>query len=378
MLPGRNTAMFRILVVLLSTLRRCCRSRSTLLLENLVLRQQLVALKRKHPRPRLGTADKLFWIAVRRLWSRWGDLLIVVSPETVVRWHRSGFALYWRLISRARRAIGRKRVSKEVRDLIIRMVTENPTWGAPRIHGELLMIGFDVSERTISRWMGRTPENLELARRWLGSLKNHREMIAAMDFFTMPTISLRLLYCFFVINHDRRIIAHFNVTQHPSSAWVIQQLREAFPLQIGTRFLVSDRDSKFSLEVAAAVGSLSITPVRTSFESPWQNGVAERWIESCRKDLLDHVIALNEAHLKRLLGEYVSYYHDDRTRLGLDKQTPTGRTPTSKSCRVVALARLGGLHHRCERAAASPRMQFGNGMSRAATNRSGRILGVRL
>jgi hypothetical protein len=159
------------------------------------------------------------------------------------------------------------------------MVAENATWGAPRIHGELLMLGFDVSERTISRWMRRAPRDPEPAKRWLAFLKNHREAIAAMDFFTVPTVTFRLLYCFFVISHDRRQILHFNVTRHPTSSWVIQQLREAFPLEAGPRFLIFDRDSKFSLEVAAAVHSLNVRPIRISIESPWQNGVADRWVE---------------------------------------------------------------------------------------------------
>jgi hypothetical protein len=155
-------------------LRLFCTHRR-LLLENLVLRQQLAALKRRHPRPRLEAFDKLFWILARRFWPGWKQALIVVSPETVVRWHRSGFAVYWRAISRARRRVGRRRISNEVRDLIFRMVAENSTWGAPRIHGELLMLGFDVSERTISRWMRRAPRNPQPAKRWLAFLRNHRE-----------------------------------------------------------------------------------------------------------------------------------------------------------------------------------------------------------
>lgn len=167
-----------------------------------------------------------------------------------------------------------------------------------------------------------------------------------MDFFTVPTVTFRLLYCFFVISHDRRQILHFNVARHPASSWVVQQLREAFPFVAGPRFLIFDRDSKFSFEVAAAVRSLEMKPVRTSIESPWQNGVAERWVESCRHDLLDHVIPVNEAHLKRLLAEYVAYYHEDRTHLGLKKQN---------SAKSIALA---GARSRCRasamRCAASP------------------------
>jgi putative transposase len=343
--------MLRFIGLYLGALVRFLRARQSLLLENLALRQQLAALKRRHPRPRLDLLDRLFWVAVRRFWSGWQQSLIVVTPETVVRWHRAGFRLYWKLISKVRRPIGRRQTSKEVQELIFRLVIENPTWGAPRMHGELLMLGFDVSERTISRWMKRAPRDPEPARRWLTFLRNHRETIAAMDFFTVPTITFSSLYCFFVISHDRRRILHFNVTKHPTSSWIVQQLREAFPFGSAPRFVIFDRDAKYGLEVPVAVRSLRVSPVRTSFESPWQNGVAERWVGSCRRDLLDHIIAVDERHLKRLLSEYIRYYHEDRTHLGLGKGTPNGRPPTKNSGRVLSHPRLGGLHHRYDRAA---------------------------
>ena len=247
--------------------------------------------------------------------------------------------------------MGRRRISKEVRDLIFRMMIENLTWGAPRIHGELLMLGFDVSERTISRWMRRAPRDPEPAKRWLAFLRNHREAIAAMDFFTVPTITFGVFYCFFVIVHDRRRILHFNVTKHPTSLWVVQQLREAFPFGSAPRFVIFDRDAKYGTVVPAAIRSMKIECVRTSLRSPWQNGFAERWVESCRRDLLDHVIALSERHLSRLLADYVGYYHDDRTHLGLEKGTPNGRARCMASGSILSHDRLGGLHHRYDRAA---------------------------
>ena len=172
-----------------------------------------------------------------------------------------------------------------------------------------------------------------------------------MDFFTVPTITFGVLYCFFIIGHGRRRIVNFNVTSHPTAGWIIQQLREAFPYQSAPRFLIFDRDAKYGLEVPIAVRSMAIRPVRTSFQSPWQNGIAERWVESCRRDLLDHVIAFNERHLKRLLSDYVRYYHEDRTHLGLRKETPAGRVRSTDRGTVVSQARLGGLHHRYDRAA---------------------------
>jgi putative transposase len=343
--------MCRFLLLWLGSILRLFRSRQDLLVENLALRQQLSVFKRRNRRPRLAVLDKLFWILARRFWSDWKKSLLVVAPETVARWHRAGFRMYWSMISKIRQRVGRRRISRDVRDLIFRMVAENPTWGAPRIHGELLMLGFDVSERSVSRWMRRAPRNPELAKRWLTFLRNHREAIVAMDFFTVPTVTFQLLYCFFIIRHDRRQISHFNVTRHPTSTWIVQQLREAFPYESAPRFLLFDHDRKYGLEVLAALRSLQITGLRTSIRSPWQNGVAERWVESCRRDLLDHIIAVNERHLKRLLADYICYYHDDRTHLGLRKQTPGGRLRSAGQGCILSHPRLGGLHHRYERAA---------------------------
>ena len=207
--------MFRFIGLCLGTLVRLLRARRSLLLENLALRQQLAVLKRRHPRPRLDLLDKLFWVAIRRFWSGWQQSRIAVTPETVVRWHQAGFRLYWKLISRVRRPVGRRQTSKEVRELIFRMVVENPTWGAPRIQGELLMLSFDVSERTISRWMKRAPRDPEPAKRWLTFLRNHREAIAAMDFFTVPTITFQRALLFF--RHQSRSSAHPAFQCHKAS-----------------------------------------------------------------------------------------------------------------------------------------------------------------
>ena len=333
---------------------RFFRSRRELLMENLALRQQLAVLKRRRPQPRLAATDRLFWVILRRLWSGWKRALILVQPETVVRWHRAGFKMYWTWISRHKTRVGRKCVSGELQQLIFRMVAENSTWGAPRIHGELKMLGFDISERTVLRWMRRAPRGSEPAKRWAAFLNNHREAIAAMDFFTVPTLTFGVLYCFFVIAHDRRRILHCNVAKHPTSEWVIQQLREAFHFDLASGYLIFDRGSNFNQEVLDTVKSFGIEPKRTSFRSPWQNGVAERWISNCRRDLLDHVIVLNERHLKRLMNDYVCYYQDDRTHLALAKETPGDRQAEKSSDEdrsVVAMPRLGGLHHRYHLAA---------------------------
>ena len=229
------------------------------------------------------------------------------------------------------------------------MVAENPTWGAPRIHGELLKLGFDLSERSVSRWIRRAPRDPDPIKQWLTFLKNHREAIAAMDFFTVPTLTFGVLYCFFVIGHDRRKILYFNVTRNPHTLWVVQQLREAWAYQQPHRFLLFDRDAKFGANVASAVRNIGSQPTRTAFRCPWQNGVAEHWVGSCRHDLLDHVIILNERHLKRLMSAYLLYYHEDRTHLGLAKDAPAGRPidiHSKAESKIQSFARLGGLQHR--------------------------------
>jgi len=291
----------------------------------------------------------LFWLTLRRLWPKWRQTLVLVQAETVVRWHRAGFELYWKWLSRKHPVVGRKPTSEEVRKLIFRMVAENHTWGAPRIHGELRMLGFDISERTVLRWMRKAPKDTEPAKRWAAFLSNHREAIAAMDFFTVPTLNFGVLYGFYVIAHGRRRILQWNVTRHPTAAWVSQQLREAFPYESAPKYLIFDREHTFQGEVLETAQSLGVRPIRIAIRSPWQNGVAERWVGTCRRDLLSHVIVLNERHLKRLIREYIDYYHEDRTHLGLGKETPAGRTTTKStpdSAKVVSMPRLGGLHHR--------------------------------
>jgi putative transposase len=206
-----------------------------------------------------------------------------------------------------------------------------------------------VSEPTVSRWLRRAAKTPDPVQRWLTFLRNHRETIAAMDFFTVLTITFGVLYCFFVIGHHRRKILGLNVTRNPNALWIVQQMREAWPYAAAPKFLLFDRDSKFGSEVLSAARAIGSQPIRTAFRSPWQNGVAERWVESCRRDLLDHVIVINERHLKRLISEYVRYYHEDRTHLGLAKHTPAGRSiGASPRCgsKIRFFPRLGGLHHR--------------------------------
>jgi putative transposase len=337
--------VFGFILALFSAIRVFFRSRSDVALEVLALRQQLSVFKRKQPRPALRRFDRLFWVVLGRFWPGWRNALFIVKPATVVSWHRAGFRLYWRWRSRR----GRPKVNEDLRGLIIRMAEENPGWGAPKIHGELLKLGFRVSERTVARYLRRVHRRGDPKRTWLTFLHNHREFITALDFFTVPTVTFRQLYCLFVIEHGRRKILHFNVTYHPTAEWTLEQLREAFSGATRYRYAILDRDSKFNSDVIAFLKATGITPKRTSVRSPWQNGVAERWVGSIRRELLDHVIPLGEVHLRRLIREYVVYYHEDRIHDALEKDTPNGRPiehRTLPSDEIVSTARLGGLHHR--------------------------------
>jgi len=231
------------------------------------------------------------------------------------------------------------------------MQTENPTWGAPRIHGELLLLGFTIAEPTVSRYLRRLKRHPDegKAKRWRAFLNNHHEVIAAFDFFTVPSLTFHTLYCFFVIAHGRRRVLHFNVTAHPTSDWIVQQLRDALPLPCSYRYILFDRDAKFGSDVLEFLKASDIRPIRTSARSPWQNGIAERWVGSARRELLDHVIPLNEQHLRRLGREYMDYYHEDRTHIGLEKTTPARRPVEAcpnQARKALALPRIGGLHHR--------------------------------
>jgi transposase InsO family protein len=229
------------------------------------------------------------------------------------------------------------------------MKIENAGWGAPKIHGELLKLGFNVSERTVARYLrGLRPRTGKHDQRWKAFLANHREALVAFDFFAVSTLTFKLPYCFLTIEHGRRKILHCNITAHPTSEWVVQQLKEAFPEADPYRYVIFDHDSKFNIDVIQLLTSTGLQPKRPSIQAPWQNGIAERWIGSCRRELLDHIIPLNERHLRRLLREYVSYHNNDRVHDGLDKDAPNGRPVNrrpSPAATVISHARLGGLHH---------------------------------
>ena len=325
------------------------RSRLELMVENLALRQQLAVFKQKRSRPALRPADRAFWVLLRQVWRDWANALILVQPNTVVDWQRQGFRLFWRWISRSKRA-GRPRIRREVQELIRRMAQENG-WGAPRIHGELLKLGIVIDERTVSRYLPRGCTSPDQLQRWLVFLRKHRDGLVGMDFFTVPTVSFGLLWVFVVLHHERQRILHFAVTDHPEAPWVVQQLREAFPLDTAPRYAILDRDGKYGQEVPSALQSMGVRPMRTAPRSPWQNPYVERFGGTLRRELLDKIIVFNQTQLHRVVSQFVTYYHEDRCHLGLDKDAPEPRvvTPQPSPCaRVVALRRVGGLQHRYE------------------------------
>jgi transposase InsO family protein len=344
-------AFIFFLTLLIRLLRAACKPRDELVLENLALRQQVAALMLAKHRPKLHDADRAFWVALRKTWSEWTSRLLVVRPETVVDWQRRRFRHYWTRISQQPTRPGRPPVEAEIRGLIRQMVRENH-WGAPRIFSELQKLGFVLSETTVSRYVRRFRErnpDPDVLKRWIAFLRNHRDAIAGMDFFSVPTATMNILCGFFMIHHDRRRILHFNATYHPTAQWVIQQLREAFPFESAPRHLIFDRDSIFCPAVVQYVKALGVKPRRTAYASPWQNGVAERWIGTLRRELLDHVVILGRQHLVQLVNAYIRYYHEDRCHLGLARDTPHRRLVTprpSADAKVVALPRVGGLHHR--------------------------------
>ena len=340
-------------IVLLPILSLFCdsfRGRAVLQLELLALRHQLATIERTSPRPSLRLADRLLWVILSRILPNWREVLVIVKPETVVGWHRKGFRLYWTWKSRRRRD-GRPTVPREARDLIRRMSRENPLWGAPRIHGELLKLGIEVSQATVSKYIKNLPR--PPSQTWLTFLRNHIHCSASMDFFVLPTATFRLLFVLIVLHHDRRRIVHIGVTAHPTATWIKQQMTEAFPWDTAPRYMIRDRDGVYGLEVRARIKAMGIDEVLTAPRSPWQNPYVERVIGSIRRECLDHVIVLSERYLRRVLHAYLDYYHESRTHLSLNKDSPVPRPiQPAETGKVIAFPQVGGLHHRYERLAA--------------------------
>jgi len=314
--------------------------------ENAVLRHQLMVLKRTlHGRVRLTNHDRWFFIWLYRWFPSILKALTIIRPETLVRWHRAGFRCYWRWKSRP--LGGRPQIDTELRGLIRQMSMENPLWGAPHIHGELLKLGFEIAQSSVAKYMVK--RQAPPSQGWRTFLQNHAPDIAAMDLFVVPTISFDLLYAFVVVRLDRRDLVWINVTTHPTAEWVARQITEAFPWNEAPRYMIRDRDRIYGSVVTRRLRAMGIRDRPITPASPWQNAFAERLIGSIRRECVDHVIVLGEAHLRRILKSYVAYYNNIRTHRSLDKDAPVSR-PVQRVGSIKSHAILGGLHHHYARA----------------------------
>jgi transposase InsO family protein len=333
--------MIALLWFLLTLFASPLKSKSRLEAENAALRYQLIVLRRKvGGRVRLTNGDRLFFIQLYRWFPSVLKVITVIRPETLVRWHRAGFRRYW--CWKSRPFGGRPQISAELRALIRRMSIENPLWGAPRIHGELLKLGFEVAQSSVAKYMvkrGGPP-----GQGWRTFLRNHAPDVAAMDLFVVPTIGFSLLYAFVIVRLDRRDLVWTNVTTNPTAEWIARQLTEAFPWSTAPRYLVRDRDRIYGSIVPRRLRAMGIRDKPIAPASPWQNGFAERLIGSIRRECVDHIVVLGEAHLRRILESYARYYNDIRTHRSLDKDAPAFR-PIQRIGNIASHAILGGLHH---------------------------------
>ncbi len=346
--------LIQLLALSFKLIQLTLKSKSDLIMENIELRQQLATYQAKKAKPKnITDVTRSFLVALRQAWSKWAEVLVIVKPKTVINWQKKRFKNYWAKKSSKNRKPGRPPMKQEIRELVEKMAIENPNWGAPRIYSEILMLGYtkrEVSQRTVSRYIRKIRSNDPITKRkrqlWKTFLHNHREHIMAMDFFTVPTDGLKVLYVFFIIDHATRKIVHFNVTGNPTAEWVKQQLREAYPFNETPKYLIFDRDSIFKAVKPFIKDILGIKPKVIAYFAAWQ-----RYVLSARVEMLEYAVVLNESHLKSLMSEYVTYYNHERCHLSLDRNTPIGRDimeHTSKSAKVISLPRLGGLHHKYE------------------------------
>jgi transposase InsO family protein len=316
------------------------KSRCRLEAENLFLRHQLsIALRRAPPRLRLLGGDRALLVWMTQLWPSLLSATQVVQPETILRWHRAGFKAFWRWKSRNR--AGRPKIDRGLRDLIRRMSRENPAWGASRIHGELLMLGFEVAQSTVSKYMLRdgTP-----SQSWKTFLRNHAHAIAAIDLCVVPTLTFERLFAFLVLGHGRRQLLWFEVTQHPTAEWLARQITEAFPWASAPAYLVRDNDRAYGRAFRSRVRAMGIRDRPISPGSPWQNPYVERLIGTVRRECLDRMLIFGESHLRRILSAYAAYYNETRTHLALQKDAPLHRA-VQRSGVIVAVPILAGLHY---------------------------------
>ena len=333
--------MFAILSTLGMFICDLLKSRCRLEAENLFLRHQLkIALKRVPSRLRLRGSDRALLVWMTRLWRNLLGAAQVVQPETILRRHHSGFKAFWRRKSRKR--AGRPKIDRGLRDLIWRMSRENALWDASRIHGDLLMLGFQVAQSTVSKYMvrGQNPPS----QTWKTFLQNHAETIAAIDMCVVLTLTFDLLFAFLVLAHGRRQLLWFEVTRYPTAEWLARQITEAFPWTSAPAYLVRDNDRAYGHIFTSRVRAMGIRDRPISPRSPWQNGIAERLIGTVRRECPDCILIFGESHLRRVLASYAAYYNQTRTHLALQKDAPLRRA-VQRSGAIVAIPILAGLHH---------------------------------
>ena len=333
--------MVALICFVLAVLASPFKSKIRLKAENAALRHQLIVLGRKvRGRSQLSNKDRWFFVQMYRWFPSILKVMRIIQPETLVRWHRAGFRSYWRWKSR-RRGV-RPQIKTEMRALIRRMSIENPLWGAPRIHGELLKLGFAVAQSSVAKYMvkRRGPPS----QGWCTFLHNHAPDIAAMDLFVVPTIGFKLLYAFVIVRLNRRDHVWINVTTNPNAEWVARQITEAFPWNEAPRYMIRDRDRIYGAVVTRRLRAMGIRDKPIASASPWQNGFAERLIGSIRHECLDHVVIRGEAHLRRILRSYATYYNKIRTHRSLGKDAPIWR-PVQRTGIITSNPILGGLHH---------------------------------
>jgi hypothetical protein len=324
------------------------KSRQSLITENLLLKQQILILKRRNKRPKLKNVDRIILVWISKLWNDWKSAIIIVKPETLIGWHRKGFQLYWKWNSRR---AGRPKIDWELIKLIRKLQKENPIWTSQRIQGELQKLGFSVCENTVSKYMRKPKSDDGKRQQWLTFLRNHAKYIAGIDFFVVRTIFFKAIYVFVAISHNRRKILHFGATSKPHSQWAIQQLREAFAFDETTKYVIRDNDKIFSEDFKKYIKRFGLEDKPTAKQSPWQNPICERVIGTLRRECLDHMIILNEKHLYDVLNKYIfGYYNISRTHMSLGKDSPVHR-PIQEDGKIVSKVILGGLHHIYSRAA---------------------------
>ena len=331
-------ALIRLALAIVASLFK---SRARLEAENTALRQQLIVLRRKLPgRVGLTNGDRLFFGWLYRLFPSVAGVMLLARPETLVRWHRAGFRQYWRWKSRCR--LGRPPVDGELRSLIQKMSRENLLWSAPRIHGELLKLGFQVAQSTVAKYMvkRRGPPS----QGWKTFLRNYADGIAAIDLFVVPTIGFRLLYGLVIVRLARRLLVWTAVTTNPTAEWIARQITEAFPWGAAPKHLIRDRDRVYSAVFRRRLQAMGIRDHPIAPRSPWQNPYAERLIGTVRRECLDHVVVLGQAHLRRILQSYAAYYNQARTHRSLRKDCPIHR-PIQALGTIFSAPVLGGLHH---------------------------------